>query len=71
MSTETETETETKLKKVNLLTTEELAVRWKVSSGHLRNLRNLGGGPPYVRVAARGVRYRLQIIEQWERANAR
>lgn len=49
-----------------LLTTEELALRWKVSVGHLRNLRSLGGGPPYVRVATRGVRYRLRQVEEWE-----
>jgi hypothetical protein len=51
-----------------LMTTEELAERWKVSVGHLRNLRSLGGGPRFIRVATRGIRYRLSVIEEWERS---
>lgn len=50
-----------------LLTTEELAARWRVSSGHLRNMRSLGGGPAFVRVAKRGIRYRLAVVEAWEK----
>ncbi len=49
-----------------LVTTEELAAHWKVSSGHLKNLRSLGGGPRFVRVAKRGIRYRREVIEAWE-----
>lgn len=55
-----------KRKPAALLTTEELAERWKVSIGHLRNLRSLGGGPPFIRVATRGVRYRLAVVLAWE-----
>lgn len=51
-----------------LATTDELAARWNVTSGHLKNLRSLGGGPKFVRVAKRGIRYRREVIEAWERA---
>lgn len=57
-----------KRENTTLITTEQLAERWKLSIGHLKNMRSLGDGPAFVRVAKRGVRYRLAVIEQWERA---
>jgi predicted DNA-binding transcriptional regulator AlpA len=50
------------------LTPEELAKRWQMSEGTLRNWRSWGQGPKYLRIGGR-VRYELTEIEQWERKN--
>ena len=47
------------------MTTEELATRWKVSNGTLRNWRSAGRGPKYV-VIGSSVRYHLEDIKAWE-----
>lgn len=53
------------------LTTNQLAVRWKMSASTLRNWRFNGTGPPYLKPG--GVRgkalYRVSDIEQWENNN--
>ncbi len=47
------------------LTPKELAVRLKVSVGHLANLRSAGEGVDYLLMGG-SVRYRLEDIEQYE-----
>ncbi len=56
---------------MQLLTPEQLAKRWVVSTGTLANWRYKRMGPDYVRLAGGNgmVRYRLQDIEKWEAAN--
>lgn len=50
-----------------LLTTAELAKRWDLSEGTLRNWRSQGKGPPSVRLGGNGpVRYNLEVIVKWE-----
>ena len=50
-----------------LLTTEDLAARWQVSTGHLANLRSAAKGPRFARLG-RSVRYRLADVEAYEDA---
>jgi predicted DNA-binding transcriptional regulator AlpA len=47
-----------------LLTTEELAGRLKVSIAAIESWRSSGEGPPYVRVV-KAVRYRLSDVDKW------
>ncbi|MBB5833461.1 helix-turn-helix domain-containing protein [Kribbella italica] len=47
------------------LTPKDLAARWRVSVGHLANLRSEGRGPDFIRPGGR-VAYRLADIEQYE-----
>lgn len=47
------------------LTTAELAARWRVTSGHLRNLRSAGRGPRWTR-PGRDVLYALDSVEELE-----
>lgn len=42
----------------------ELAQTLRLSPGHLRNLRTLGGGPRYLRLG-RSIRYRWQDVTEW------
>lgn len=50
-----------------LLTTAELAKRWDLSEGTLRNWRSQGKGPPSVRLGKGGpVRYALEVVIKWE-----
>lgn len=48
-----------------LLTPTELAERLGVSVGTLANMRWRGGGPPYIRMSGRCVRYRPSAVEKW------
>ena len=50
------------------LTTEELAERWKMSPGSLRNRRLSGSDPPYLKIGG-AVRYRWADIIAFENAN--
>lgn len=54
---------------VPVLTPEQLASRWDLTTGTLRNWRSKGLGPAYIRVGwGRGrVRYRLVDVEAYER----
>ena len=54
--------------KSELLTTEQLAKRWGVSTGTLRNWRSQGKGPSFIRLVKKGspVRYYLLEIKKWE-----
>lgn len=55
-----------------LLTTHELAERWKVSDNTLRKWRVQGTGPSYVKFGegrAADVRYRIEDVEAWEKQN--
>lgn len=51
-----------------MLTTEELAARWKLQPNTLVIWRMQCAGPKYVKVGAR-VLYRLEDVEAFERAN--
>jgi len=56
-----------------LLTTEELAQRWKMDAGTLENWRNEKKGPIFIKLGQGGsapVRYRVCDIEKWEEKNA-
>lgn len=52
-----------------MLTTEELAERWRVATITIRRWRMDGSGPPYVKLGAGAksrVVYLLKDIEEWE-----
>jgi len=51
------------------LTTDDLARRWQLNTGTLRNWRCRGKGPPYIRIHGPGspVRYALEEVTKWER----
>jgi hypothetical protein len=51
-----------------MLTTEELALRWKMTNNGLRVWRISGKGPAFVKLG-RDVRYRLSDVEAYEKAN--
>lgn len=48
-----------------LLTPTELAERLGVSVGTLANWRLRGGGPAYIKLSGRAVRYRPRAVEKW------
>ena len=50
---------------MKLLTTDELAARWGMSSGTLRNWRVFKRGPRFIRIG-RTVRYKLAEVKRWE-----
>ena len=51
----------------DLLTTDQLAQRWGVSHGTLKNWRSEGKGPPYIKIdGMRSVRYRMTDIIHYE-----
>lgn len=47
------------------LTRKELATRWKVTEGHLRNLTSKNRGPLVTRLGG-AVRYRLDHVTEYE-----
>lgn len=49
------------------LTAKELAARWRMSEGTLRNWRWKRIGPPFIRPARGKVLYRLKDVQAWER----
>lgn len=48
-------------------TTKYVARRGSLSSEHLRKLRRIGGGPPFIRVG-RAVRYDISKFDAWMRS---
>ncbi len=62
-----------KLKRVGdiLLTTEEVAERLRVSRRTLEKWRTVGGGPPFIKLNRRAVRYQEEAVEAWKRSRAR
>lgn len=52
-----------------LLTPSALAERWSISSKTLANNRTRGTGPAFVRINGGTVRYPLDAVEAYERAN--
>ena len=48
-----------------LMTEEELAGLLNCSRATLARWRCYGGGPPFIKVGERAVRYRLQEVEAW------
>lgn len=48
------------------LTSFDLAQRWRMTIGGLRNMRNQGRGPASVRIGGR-ILYRLADVEAYER----
>ena len=53
---------------MKVLTTDELAERWGLTNGTLRNWRVTGRGPSWFKVVGRGgpVRYALEEVVKWE-----
>jgi predicted DNA-binding transcriptional regulator AlpA len=49
-----------------ILTTRELALRWRVSEHHIKMMRANNNGPAWVRVGDRAVRYRMADVLHWE-----
>ncbi|MGE6955098.1 helix-turn-helix domain-containing protein [Staphylococcus capitis] len=47
------------------LSASDLALRWRVSVGHLANMRSAATGPAYLKLGGR-VLYRLADIEDYE-----
>ena len=50
------------------LTEADLSKRWRVSLSTLRTMRQSGKSPPWFRVGKNRIRYHLQEVEAWERA---
>lgn len=50
------------------LTSKQLAQRWGISEGTLRNYRWRGCGPAYVVLNGRTVRYSVSGVERYEQA---
>ena len=50
---------------LNLLTEKEVAQRTGFSIRTLQSWRMRGGGPHFVRISARCIRYRPQDVEAW------
>jgi predicted DNA-binding transcriptional regulator AlpA len=48
-----------------MLSTAQLARRWDVSPGTLRNWRVAGKGPKWIKIGNL-VRYRLSEVQKWE-----
>ena len=55
-------------KPVTYLRSSELARRWGTTPGALAQLRYRNTGPEFVRIPGIGVRYRLDVVAQYERA---
>ena len=56
----------------DLLTTAELAERWGMHEGSLKNWRSKGKGPPYVKIGEGYntiIKYKLKDIEEYEERN--
>lgn len=53
---------------VTYLRAAELARRWGTTPGALAAQRYRGTGPEYVKIPCVGIRYRLDVIERYERA---
>jgi hypothetical protein len=51
-----------------MLSTKELAERWKMTPDALKQMRYLRQGPVFVRIGTR-VLYRLEDVEAYEKAN--
>ena len=51
-----------------LLTSKELAERWRIKEQTLRKWRLVGGGPRYICVG-RAIRYRMADVEAYETEN--
>ena len=49
-----------------LLTTAELAARWRMAIGSLANMRTRGDGPKSIKIGGKCVRYRLADVIAYE-----
>lgn len=54
-----------------LMTTQELADRWRLDPGSLANLRTRGEGPPFIKLDNGSVRYRVRDVLDAETVGAR
>lgn len=54
----------------NLMTTKEAAAYLQLSPSLLNKLRLTGGGPVFVRLAGRAIRYRRVDLDAWIAASA-
>lgn len=57
--------------KASYLTEREAALYLSVSASTLRNWRVAGGGPPFVKISARCIRYRRVDLDAWADAKIR
>lgn len=51
-----------------LLTTNELAARWKLLSKTLRDWRVKGKGPRFIRISKTAIRYAVADVEAFEKS---
>lgn len=51
-----------------LLTERDAAIYLGVSQVFLRKHRREGGGPPFVRIGSRNIRYRVKDLQAWVEA---
>jgi predicted DNA-binding transcriptional regulator AlpA len=49
----------------SMLRTREAAEVLGLAAGTLQNQRSIGGGPPFIKVSSRAVRYRLGDLRAW------
>lgn len=49
----------------DLITTKELADRLGIARGTVQNWRSQKSGPPYKRIGAKAIRYRLKDVLRW------
>jgi hypothetical protein len=54
-----------------LMTTQELADRWRLDPGSLANLRTRGEGPPFLKLENGSVRYKVRDVLDAETIGAR
>lgn len=54
-----------------LITEEKAARLLSLSKRTLRNWRVRGGGPPFIRISKRCIRYRVSDLESWAERNVR
>lgn len=55
----------------DLLSPEDLAMRWGTTRGSLAQMRYLGRGPLFIKINAKTVRYRLMDVLDYETAQTR
>lgn len=47
------------------LTSKQVATRFNLAEKTLRKWRSLGKGPPFAKLSAKCIRYRLSAVEAW------
>lgn len=52
------------------LTPEDLARRWGLAEGTIRNMRHYGKGPAFIKLNGKSIRYPLAEVVAYERSQA-